>query len=92
MESVDKPLEALLSARMQHPHIVQTFKHSTRVIGTCLDQSGKKLMETWMVMVGADVRRHVCVYQSEVCVCVCLCVCESAWAWAGAGESRWSRG
>ncbi|KAG2454256.1 hypothetical protein HYH02_001289 [Chlamydomonas schloesseri] len=46
-------LEAVLSASISHPNVVQTYKHCTRRSGssaTDADNEGRPLLETWMVM------------------------------------------
>ncbi|KAG2489421.1 hypothetical protein HYH03_012059 [Edaphochlamys debaryana] len=45
-------LEAVLGGTISHPNIVQTYKHSSRPMGTArdADNEGRTVLETWMVL------------------------------------------
>lgn len=43
-------LEAGLHDQVSHPNVVQTYKHDTRSVSASSTESGKTLMETWMVL------------------------------------------
>jgi serine/threonine protein kinase len=48
-DSAKQGMEALLSAQLSHPNIVQTFKHCSREMAPA-EQGEDSVIETWMVM------------------------------------------